>query len=75
MVNGRDDYHLSVERQQLPLFRLLGTREPRKRHALLEGGHLPPRTAVAREILDWLDQYLGPVKLKTRRSPGRPARL
>jgi hypothetical protein len=29
---------------------------------VLEGGHLPPRPQeVFKEILDWLDRYLGPV--------------
>jgi len=44
------------------LFRMLGTSAADKRHAVLEGGHIPPRTQeVYKEILDWLDRYLGPV--------------
>jgi dienelactone hydrolase len=62
MVNGRDDFDLPYETAQVPLFRMLGTAEADKRHAVLEGGHLPPRPQeVFREILDWLDRYLGPV--------------
>jgi serine/threonine protein kinase len=34
-----------------------------RRHAVLEGGHLPPRPQeVFKEVLDWLDRYLGPVR-------------
>ena len=63
MVNGRDDFRRPVETSQTPLFRLLGTPPQHKRHALLDGGHVPYRFQdVIREILDWLDRYLGPVK-------------
>ena len=63
MINGRDDYLNPLETAQRPLFRLLGTPEADKRHALLEGGHIPSdRRAVIREVLDWLDRYLGPVR-------------
>jgi formylglycine-generating enzyme required for sulfatase activity/dienelactone hydrolase len=60
MINGREDFILAVEEAQQPLFDLLGAPEEDKRHALLEGGHLPPdRNAIIREVLDWLDRYLG----------------
>ncbi len=50
---------------QLPLFRLLGAPEADKRHARLEGGHIPSdRNEIIRETLDWLDRYLGPVTAK-----------
>lgn len=63
MINGRDDFMLSVEKSQRPLFDLLGAPPGDKRHALLDGGHLPPdRNALIREVLDWLDRYLGPVQ-------------
>lgn len=56
-----------VESSQLPLFRLLGTPAEHKRHVIFEdAGHVPPRLDVIREILGWLDRYLGPVK---RRRP------
>jgi eukaryotic-like serine/threonine-protein kinase len=61
MINGRDDFILPVESSQRPLFELLGVPEPDKRHAILEGGHLPPRVAIIKEVLAWLDRYLGPV--------------
>ena len=44
------------------MFRMLGTPSADKRHAVLDGGHLPPRPQnVYKEILDWLDRYLGRV--------------
>jgi formylglycine-generating enzyme required for sulfatase activity/dienelactone hydrolase len=63
MVNGREDFDLPYETAQVPLFRMLGTKPPDKQHVVLEGGHLPPRPQeVFKEILDWLDRYLGPVE-------------
>ncbi len=61
MVNGRYDYLLPLESAQLPMFRLLGAAPNDKRHAIFETGHLPTGDAVTKEILDWLDRYLGPV--------------
>jgi dienelactone hydrolase len=63
MIGGRDDFVRPVATMQVPLFRMLGTPEKDKRHALLEGGHLPPTmNEMIREILDWLDKYQGPVQ-------------
>jgi len=64
MLNGRDDYVFPLETAQLPLFRLLGAPEKDKRHVVLDGGHFPPRQPVVKEILDWLDKYLGPVQTR-----------
>ncbi|MEO6222197.1 MAG: hypothetical protein ABIP90_03030 [Vicinamibacterales bacterium] len=62
MVNGRDDFDLPLKSAQIPMFNALGTAQADKRHTVLEGGHLPPAPQrVFREILDWLDKYLGPV--------------
>jgi dienelactone hydrolase len=62
MVNGREDFDLPYRTAQLPLLKALGTPEPDKRHATLEGGHMPPEPQlVFKEILNWLDKYLGPV--------------
>jgi dienelactone hydrolase len=67
MVNGREDFDLPYETAQVPMFKMLGTRAGDKRHAVLEGGHLPPRPQeVFKEILDWLDRYLGPVAQAAR---------
>jgi hypothetical protein len=50
-----------LESSQNPMFRFLGTPEKDKRHAVFESGHTPPRDQMVKEILDWLDRYLGPV--------------
>jgi dienelactone hydrolase len=60
LLNGRDDFGSSLEAQQRYL-ELLGT--ARKQHHVLDGGHVPGDwRAVIREVLDWYDTYLGPVK-------------
>jgi formylglycine-generating enzyme required for sulfatase activity/predicted Ser/Thr protein kinase len=61
MVGGRQDFARPVETLQRPLFNLLGPPPDQKRFALFEGGHIPRLQDVIREILDWLDKYLGPV--------------
>jgi tRNA A-37 threonylcarbamoyl transferase component Bud32/predicted esterase len=61
MVNGRGDSAMPVETAQRPLFDDLGTAPADKRHVVLDGGHLPRGAEMVREILDWLDTYLGPV--------------
>ena len=63
MINGISDYGLPVDTAQKPMFDLLGTPPEHKRHVLLEGGHLPyDVNTMMREILEWYDQYLGPVR-------------
>jgi pimeloyl-ACP methyl ester carboxylesterase len=61
-ISGRYDFAHPYETAQLPMFRLLGTPEKDKRHYVFEGGHIPPKIQpIIKEILDWLDRYLGPV--------------
>jgi cephalosporin-C deacetylase-like acetyl esterase len=62
MLNGRDDFTFPIETSQLPMFRLLGTREPDKAHVLYDGGHVFPFARIMKGTLDWLDRYFGPVK-------------
>jgi serine/threonine protein kinase/formylglycine-generating enzyme required for sulfatase activity/cephalosporin-C deacetylase-like acetyl esterase len=62
LVDGRYDSFFPLETSQNVMFRYLGTPEKDKRHAVLEGGHIPPYELTVREILDWLDKYQGPVK-------------
>ena len=63
MINGLSDYGLPVDTAQKPMFDLLGVPPEHKRHVLLEGGHVPnDLNSVMREILDWYDLYLGPVR-------------
>jgi dienelactone hydrolase len=61
MLNGRYDFANPFETAQRPLFDLLGTPAEHKRHKVFENGHALPIADVAREILPWLDRYLGPV--------------
>jgi len=62
MLNGRYDYYFPVESSQNPMFDLLGTPPGDKRHVVADGSHFVPRPLLIKETLDWLDQYLGPVK-------------
>ena len=63
LIAGRDDYIVPVETHQKPLFRLLGTAEQDKRHVILDCGHAPwPFQDVIKEVVPWLDRYLGPVQ-------------
>ncbi len=63
-VTGQYDAIYPVDVAQKPCFDLMGTPPPDKRHLVLPVGHaiLVPdvRTTVVREVLDWLDRYLGP---------------
>ena len=61
MLNGRYDYAFPVETTQLPMFELLGTPTEHKRHVLFDSYHVVPRNGGIKEVLDWLDEYLGPV--------------
>ena len=63
MVNGRYDYTFPVQTSQDPLFRMLGTPAADKRHVILETPHdvTEDRPALVREVLAWLDHYLGRV--------------
>ena len=72
MLNGRYDFGAPVETAQRPLFALLGPPLEHKRHAILESGHALPIDDVAREILPWLDRYLGPVMHSSRASTRTP---
>jgi tRNA A-37 threonylcarbamoyl transferase component Bud32/dienelactone hydrolase len=64
MVNGKYDFSFSVDRAQEPLFRMLGTPAAQKRHVLLDAPHDvgARRPEMMKEVLDWLDRYLGPVR-------------
>jgi predicted Ser/Thr protein kinase len=63
MVNGRYDFTFPVQTAQDPLFRMLGTPPADKRHVLLETPHdvTQDRPALVKEVLSWLDRYLGRV--------------
>jgi predicted esterase len=64
MLNGRHDSIFPYETAQRPLFELLGTPEPEKRHVTLPGEHSISweyRRLYHAQILEWLDDHLGPV--------------
>jgi hypothetical protein len=61
MLNGRFDFLYPLQGCQLPLLHLLGVPEADKRHVLFDTGHAVPRIPMIKEVLDWLDRYLGPV--------------
>ena len=62
MLNGRYDFYFPAETSQRAMFNLLGTPPAMKRHVLTDAAHSVPRMVLAREVLGFLDQYLGPVK-------------
>ncbi|MDX1509597.1 MAG: hypothetical protein R3358_15020, partial [Woeseiaceae bacterium] len=62
MISGKNDVVRPVETYQAPMFESLGTPDELKRHAILDGGHLPPKAAIVAETLAWFDRYLGPVE-------------
>jgi len=63
MINGRYDFTFSPERSQEPMFRLLGTPEAQKRRVVFDTPHdiSQNRQELSREVLAWLDKYLGRV--------------
>ena len=61
LLEGREDFSYPYTTSQLPLFHLLGVPAKDKKMVLHEGGHIgtfSPETL--REVLNWLDRYLGP---------------
>ena len=66
MLNGKSDFFCLFETAQKPLFDLLGTPEADKLHICYEGGHdILNRRDVYRDMMYWLDRYLGPIKTKS----------
>jgi dienelactone hydrolase len=62
MLNGKYDAAFLYETSQRPMFELLGTSEKYKRQITYDSGHFVPRNQLIKEVLNWLDQYLGPVQ-------------
>jgi hypothetical protein len=62
MLNGRFDFFFPTESSQEPMFTLLGTSADRKRRVVYDTSHTIPRTELIREMVTWLDPYLGPVR-------------
>ena len=61
-MNGRYDRSSPYEIYAKPLIDLLGTPAEHKRLILYDTDHIPPQNEFVKEILAWLDKYLGPVK-------------
>ena len=62
MLNGIYDTIFPYETSIKPMFDLLGTPDEHKELKLYETDHIPPMIDFIKEILAWLDRYLGPVK-------------
>jgi len=62
MLNGRYDFFFPVQSSQEPLYRLLGSKKEEKKQVIYETGHNIPRNELIKEMLNWLDEYLGPVQ-------------
>lgn len=63
MVNGRYDFSFALDKSQNPLFAMLGTPASDKRHVVMESPHdvTVQHGQLVKEVLAWLDNYLGPV--------------
>ena len=65
MLNGRYDFTFPPDSSQAPMFRLFGAPEKDKKLIMFESGHgvfLMRRADVARETLNWFEQYFGRVR-------------
>jgi dienelactone hydrolase len=62
MLNGRYDMNLVYETMVQPMFDLLGTPPEDKKLVLYDTDHYLPKVEATREVLAWLDRYLGPVQ-------------
>ncbi len=62
MLNGRYDFNFVYEINVQPMYDLLGTPEEHKKLVLYDTDHFLPPTESLKEILAWLDTYLGPVR-------------
>ena len=62
LVNGKDDFGVPLDAQRR-FIEIIGTPAAHKRHVVLEGGHVAQDIrGMFREVLAWLDKYLGPVR-------------
>ena len=61
VLNGRYDFESHTKRRNFHCSPCWDLPPEHKRHVVLETGHALPIGDLAREILPWLDRYLGPV--------------
>ncbi len=59
MLNGRFDNFFPTTTSQEPLFTLLGTPAEHKSRVVYETAHSIPRNAMIKEVVGWLEKYLG----------------
>ena len=59
MLNGRFDFFFPTTSSQEPMFALLGTPAEHKRRVVYETSHAIPRNEMIREVVDWMEKYLG----------------
>lgn len=67
MINGKEDFVFPYETSQLPMFRFMHSGNSKTEHRVYPGGHGLLglfRQQIRADVLEWLDQYLGPVELK-----------
>jgi dienelactone hydrolase len=64
MVDGKFDVIFSLEASQIPLFQALGTPPQNKKHYLVDAGHGGLNKEIISDTLEWLDNYLGPVRIR-----------
>ena len=62
MINGRFDSIFPLDLHIEPLYDNLGTTPDKKRLALFDTDHIPPRDEMIAETLAWLDRHLGKVR-------------
>jgi cephalosporin-C deacetylase-like acetyl esterase len=62
MLSGKYDSLLGYETSVVPLYELLGTADEDKVLKVYETDHIPPKKEFVTEILNWLDEYFGPVR-------------
>lgn len=61
MLNGKYDSFYPYDTALKPMLDLLGTPDEHKELKMYDTDHIPPRNEFIKEILAWLDRYLGPV--------------
>jgi hypothetical protein len=61
MLNGEYDFTFPYETSVKPMFDLLGTPEDDKKLVLSNTDHFIPKTQMIKEVLEWLEEYFGPV--------------
>jgi hypothetical protein len=62
MLNGKYDMAFPYETTVKPFFELLGTQAKDKHIRIYETDHYVPKNEMIKEVLSFLDNYLGPVK-------------